>query len=184
MLGLFLCLRPSQVLTALSLPAWSIRNPALEDQAYDRAHRLGQKLDCNIYKLTIERSVEDRILMVRIFSCRRALERTLTAVTFLVPKPCLSCFPCTASRFQTRNGQGSVIRGNHQKYEARHQRSHVQVFSLLCSTRRCSSHADLFYSTLDLQRCSRWAHRLATSAAMKTTRMALAILRSLYDQVH
>jgi hypothetical protein len=40
------------------------RNPALEDQAYDRAHRLGQKLDCFIYKLTVERSVEDRILTV------------------------------------------------------------------------------------------------------------------------
>lgn len=32
----------------------------LEDQAFDRAHRLGQKLDVNIFKLTIEQTVEDR----------------------------------------------------------------------------------------------------------------------------
>ncbi|WVQ61960.1 uncharacterized protein L199_000093 [Kwoniella botswanensis] len=37
-------------------------NPALEDQAFDRAHRLGQKLDVNIFKLTISETVEDRIL--------------------------------------------------------------------------------------------------------------------------
>ncbi|WVR06061.1 hypothetical protein IAU60_003089 [Kwoniella sp. DSM 27419] len=37
-------------------------NPALEDQAFDRAHRLGQKLDVNIHKLTIKETIEDRIL--------------------------------------------------------------------------------------------------------------------------
>ncbi|ODO05828.1 hypothetical protein I350_04889 [Cryptococcus amylolentus CBS 6273] len=40
-------------------------NPALEDQAFDRAHRLGQKRDVNIYKLTIEETVEDRILALQ-----------------------------------------------------------------------------------------------------------------------
>nr|WVH01933.1 SNF2 family N-terminal domain [Naematelia aurantialba] len=40
-------------------------NPALEDQAFDRAHRLGQQLDVNIYKLTIEATVEDRILTLQ-----------------------------------------------------------------------------------------------------------------------
>ncbi|KAJ9122037.1 hypothetical protein QFC24_004264 [Naganishia onofrii] len=40
-------------------------NPALEDQAFDRAHRLGQKLDVNIFKLTIHESVEDRILTLQ-----------------------------------------------------------------------------------------------------------------------
>ncbi|KAI0037045.1 SNF2 family N-terminal domain-containing protein, partial [Vararia minispora EC-137] len=37
-------------------------NPALEEQAFDRAHRFGQKRDVNIYKLTIEKTVEERIL--------------------------------------------------------------------------------------------------------------------------
>ncbi|TFK53181.1 hypothetical protein OE88DRAFT_1626853 [Heliocybe sulcata] len=37
-------------------------NPALEDQAFDRAHRFGQKRDVFIYKLTIEATVEQRIL--------------------------------------------------------------------------------------------------------------------------
>ncbi|KAF9045436.1 SNF2 family N-terminal domain-containing protein [Panaeolus papilionaceus] len=37
-------------------------NPALEDQAFDRAHRFGQKRDVNIFKLKIDNTVEDRIL--------------------------------------------------------------------------------------------------------------------------
>ncbi|KAH7929303.1 hypothetical protein BV22DRAFT_1110033 [Leucogyrophana mollusca] len=37
-------------------------NPALEDQAFDRAHRFGQTRDVNIFKLTIEKTVEERIL--------------------------------------------------------------------------------------------------------------------------
>ncbi|KAI0320422.1 SNF2 family N-terminal domain-containing protein [Amylostereum chailletii] len=37
-------------------------NPALEDQAFDRAHRFGQTRNVNIYKLTIEKTVEERIL--------------------------------------------------------------------------------------------------------------------------
>ncbi|KAL0579929.1 hypothetical protein V5O48_002100 [Marasmius crinis-equi] len=37
-------------------------NPALEDQAFDRSHRFGQKKDVNIYKLKVDETVEDRIL--------------------------------------------------------------------------------------------------------------------------
>jgi SNF2 family DNA or RNA helicase len=40
-------------------------NPALEDQAFDRAHRLGQTRDVHIYKLTIENTVEARILALQ-----------------------------------------------------------------------------------------------------------------------
>lgn len=36
----------------------------LEDQAFDRAHRLGQTRDVNIYKLTVKETVEDRSLML------------------------------------------------------------------------------------------------------------------------
>jgi len=43
-------------------------NPALEDQAFDRAHRLGQTKPVSIYKLTVEETVEARILAVRV--CR------------------------------------------------------------------------------------------------------------------
>ncbi|KAH9988109.1 SNF2 family N-terminal domain-containing protein [Russula compacta] len=46
-------------------------NPALEDQAFDRAHRLGQTRDVNIYKLTIEKTVEERILTLQ--NSKRAL---------------------------------------------------------------------------------------------------------------
>lgn len=37
-------------------------NPALEDQAFDRAHRYGQTKDVTIYKLIVESSIEQRIL--------------------------------------------------------------------------------------------------------------------------
>ncbi|KAF8667470.1 SNF2 family N-terminal domain [Rhizoctonia solani] len=40
-------------------------NPALEDQAFDRAHRLGQTKDVHIYKLTIAHTVEERILKLQ-----------------------------------------------------------------------------------------------------------------------
>lgn len=35
-------------------------NPALEDQAFDRAHRLGQTKDVMIHKLVVANTVEDR----------------------------------------------------------------------------------------------------------------------------
>ena len=40
-------------------------NPALEDQAFDRAHRVGQKRDVNIHKLTVPDTVEQRILALQ-----------------------------------------------------------------------------------------------------------------------
>ncbi|KAI0039548.1 hypothetical protein FA95DRAFT_1684246 [Auriscalpium vulgare] len=46
-------------------------NPALEDQAFDRAHRFGQTRDVNIYKLTIAKTVEERILALQ--ESKRAL---------------------------------------------------------------------------------------------------------------
>lgn len=43
----------------------------MQDQAFDRAHRFGQTKDVNIYKLTIERTVEERILQLQ--ETKRAL---------------------------------------------------------------------------------------------------------------
>ncbi|KAG6865601.1 hypothetical protein C0991_001025 [Blastosporella zonata] len=40
-------------------------NPALEEQAFDRAHRFGQTRDVNIFKLKIDQTVEDRILALQ-----------------------------------------------------------------------------------------------------------------------
>ncbi|KAF8639149.1 hypothetical protein AX17_001638 [Amanita inopinata Kibby_2008] len=48
-------------------------NPALEDQAFDRAHRFGQTRDVNIFKLKIDNTVEDRILELQ--ERKRALTR-------------------------------------------------------------------------------------------------------------
>lgn len=44
-------------------------NPALEDQAFDRAHRLGQTRNVNIHKLSVPDTVEERILEVRLVFC-------------------------------------------------------------------------------------------------------------------
>jgi SNF2 family DNA or RNA helicase len=40
----------------------------VQEQAFDRAHRLGQTRDVNIYKLKIADTVEERILLVRSLS--------------------------------------------------------------------------------------------------------------------
>ncbi|GAA5825079.1 hypothetical protein JCM11251_006091 [Rhodosporidiobolus azoricus] len=40
-------------------------NPAIEQQAFDRAHRFGQLDDVKIYKILIENTVEDRILALQ-----------------------------------------------------------------------------------------------------------------------
>jgi hypothetical protein len=72
-------------------------NPALEEQAFDRAHRLGQERDVNIYKLTIKETVEDRILQVGITfmplpTCRvfRGRDKVLTHLhSFKIPSESL-----------------------------------------------------------------------------------------------
>lgn len=43
-------------------PWW---NPAVEDQAVDRVHRIGQTRDVKVYKLTVKQSVEERILQLQ-----------------------------------------------------------------------------------------------------------------------
>lgn len=40
-------------------------NPQIEEQAFDRAHRLGQQRDVTIYKLSIKDTVEERILKLQ-----------------------------------------------------------------------------------------------------------------------
>ncbi|KAJ7286231.1 SNF2 family DNA-dependent ATPase [Mycena rebaudengoi] len=40
-------------------------NPALEDQAFDRSHRVGQTREVHIFKLKIDDTVEDRILALQ-----------------------------------------------------------------------------------------------------------------------
>ena len=39
--------------------------PAIEDQAVDRVHRLGQKRDCTVWRLVMEDSVEERTLEIQ-----------------------------------------------------------------------------------------------------------------------
>ncbi|KAF1836632.1 hypothetical protein BDW02DRAFT_566900 [Decorospora gaudefroyi] len=39
--------------------------PAIEDQAVDRVHRLGQKRECKVFRLVVEGSVEERVLGIQ-----------------------------------------------------------------------------------------------------------------------
>jgi SNF2 family DNA or RNA helicase len=56
-------------------PWW---NPAAEDQASGRAHRIGQQRPVTVYRLVTQGSIEDRI--VQLHSAKRALaEGVLTA---------------------------------------------------------------------------------------------------------
>lgn len=40
-------------------------NPAIEWQAFDRVHRFGQRENVNVYKITIEHTIEDRVLKLQ-----------------------------------------------------------------------------------------------------------------------
>ncbi|KAF2099155.1 hypothetical protein NA57DRAFT_27133, partial [Rhizodiscina lignyota] len=39
--------------------------PAIEDQAVDRVHRLGQKRECRVWRLVMEGSIEERVLSIQ-----------------------------------------------------------------------------------------------------------------------
>lgn len=43
-------------------------NPTTEDQAIDRAHRIGQTRPVTVLRLTVRDTVEDRILALQVFS--------------------------------------------------------------------------------------------------------------------
>jgi hypothetical protein len=51
---------------SLSHPGYVSTENLCQDQAFGRAHRIGQKKPVNIWKLTIEGTVEERILGVRV----------------------------------------------------------------------------------------------------------------------
>ena len=46
-------------------------NPTTEDQAIDRAHRIGQTRPVTVTRITIKDTVEDRILSLQVFSFYR-----------------------------------------------------------------------------------------------------------------
>lgn len=44
-------------------------NPTTEDQAIDRAHRIGQTRPVTVVRLTVRDTVEDRILALQVIFC-------------------------------------------------------------------------------------------------------------------
>ena len=42
-------------------------NPTTEDQAIDRAHRIGQTRDVHVSRFTVKNTIEDRILALQVF---------------------------------------------------------------------------------------------------------------------
>ncbi len=65
-------------------PWW---NPAVEDQATDRAHRIGQDRPVEVYRLVAQDTVEDGIL--RLHADKRALASSVLAGAAGVPAPSL-----------------------------------------------------------------------------------------------
>jgi SNF2 family DNA or RNA helicase len=61
-------------------PWW---NPAVEDQASDRAHRIGQTRAVTVYRLVSRDTIEDRILQLH--DSKRALASELLAGTNTTP---------------------------------------------------------------------------------------------------
>ena len=51
-------------------------NPAMDKQAQDRCHRIGQKLNVKIYRLITEHSIEENILLKSLH--KRSLESLVT----------------------------------------------------------------------------------------------------------
>ena len=62
-------------------PWW---NPAVEDQASDRAHRLGQKRPVTIYRLIMQDSIEEKI--IQLHEDKRDLASDLLSGTHKVSK--------------------------------------------------------------------------------------------------
>ena len=48
-------------------------NPTTEDQAIDRAHRIGQTCPVTVLRLTVKDTVEDRILALQVLFCAQIL---------------------------------------------------------------------------------------------------------------
>jgi hypothetical protein len=70
----------AQALTQGSPPPAPRRNPAVEEQAIDRAHRIGQTRPVTVTRITVPGTVEDRILKLQ---ARLRGLRVLRALGFL-----------------------------------------------------------------------------------------------------
>lgn len=44
---------------------WLFTNPSIEDQATDRAHRIGQKRDVEVIKLIAKGTIEEKIVLLQ-----------------------------------------------------------------------------------------------------------------------
>lgn len=49
----------------IGLLTWNSILAAIEDQAVDRVHRLGQTRPCTVWRLVMENSIEERVLEIQ-----------------------------------------------------------------------------------------------------------------------
>lgn len=61
-------------------------NPTTEDQAIDRAHRIGQTRPVTVTRITIKDTVEDRILALQVCICRLSVVLGAKMSPYLVDK--------------------------------------------------------------------------------------------------
>lgn len=59
-------------------------NPTTEDQAIDRAHRIGQTRPVTVSRMTVKDTVEDRILALQVNHCHLTLLRFLFFIFYCI----------------------------------------------------------------------------------------------------
>jgi hypothetical protein len=65
MLSLWTCGRAQGDWSNVCIDGYARWNPAVEDQAIDRVHRIGQEKIVMVHKLTIDDTVEERIVKMQ-----------------------------------------------------------------------------------------------------------------------
>lgn len=82
-------------------PWW---NPYAEDQAVDRAHRIGQTRPVTVTRFTVNGTVEDRILALQVITLSELVGTLLVFIAPLYFSPCVfvvtkcACFCCQAKK--------------------------------------------------------------------------------------
>ncbi|KAI5795352.1 SNF2 family helicase [Peziza echinospora] len=78
--------------------------PAIEDQAVDRVHRLGQKRETTVWRLVVEDSIEEKVLKIQ------EAKRELVGRAFKEEEDADAASSSTSGKKKTRRGKGRETR--------------------------------------------------------------------------